>query len=85
MNFSPNSWWPRAYLGLGEWSLKDPEQLLENVRISQQLLATCFPLEMNSCLRMNCSPNSWWPRAYLGLLEWSLKDSEQLLEDVLLP
>jgi hypothetical protein len=31
-----------------------------------------------------CSPNSWWSCAYLGLGEWSLKDSEQLLEDVLL-
>jgi hypothetical protein len=37
---------------------------------------------LNSCLRMYCSRNSWWPRAYLGHGEWSLKDSEQLLEDV---
>ncbi len=40
---------------------------------------------LNSCLRMYCSLNSWWTCAYLGLGEWSLKDFEQLLKDVLLP
>jgi hypothetical protein len=39
MYCSLNSWWPAAYLGLGEWSLKDSEQLLEDVLLSQQLLA----------------------------------------------
>jgi hypothetical protein len=36
---SLNSWCPSPYLGLGEWSLKDSEQLLEDVLLSQQLLA----------------------------------------------
>jgi hypothetical protein len=44
MYCSPNSWWPCAYLGLGEWSLKDPEQLLEDVLLPQQLVAMCLYL-----------------------------------------
>ncbi len=84
---SPNSWWSCAYLGLGG---REPEGFWTAVwgctapptagghMLTLDLVKGDWRI-LNSCLRMYCSPNSWWPCAYIWLNEGDLEDTHSCL------